>query len=257
MIISDGKFYLSRNHLVVEVMYDEYGESPRCEDAENLGRLFVRNDSPLGRNETAFTSWDDLLGFYGVETDKTSFVADVKRLTEVARKRGDLIIPVSTYSHGGTTVFEGLPGYNSWDSSFEGFLIASRDLILDWYHGEPDALARAEAELKMEIQQLDAWLQSQVYRCVVYDIHAQEIDDLCSVFGDDSATNGLDMAVGGELEAELTGDTLEEAFEKNQDLLGIVVDPAPSLSERIHIYREPVLQERDHMIKFIGIHRPA
>ena len=64
----------------------------------------------------------------------------------------------------------------------------------------------------MEIQQLDAWLQAQVYRCVVYDSHAQEIDDLCSVFGDDSATNGLDMAVGGELEAELTGDTLEEAF---------------------------------------------
>ena len=94
------------------------------------------------------------------------------------------------------------------------------------------------ALLKNYIELGQAYLDGEEYAFTTYSLKGEEIDDCVGFFGDDTKTNGIEDTAGEFTECLGAYDSIEECFEANQEKLGIVIDPLPSLSERISFAEE-------------------
>ena len=163
--MSDENYYLTEKGNIIQVVHDRDASSPR--EFDNIGKLFLMDRSPLGNNETDFDAWEDLLDHYNISQsgyDKKSLNTDVQHLIETAKECGDILLPISTYEHGGTTVYIGMPGDHfdgQWDCSFQGFIIANKAAIEKEYGKDSNASEKAATELEGEIKLLSEWISGE------------------------------------------------------------------------------------------------
>lgn len=241
MRIEADTYYKTKDNHIVLISRDDFAESPR--EWDNVGKLFVDKHSPIGENEFGLSSWENLLEHYDVERsgyDMTAMAADINNIIKSAEARGDVILPVSTYEHGGISVFVGMPDDHfdgQWDCSFQGFIIAEKEDIEKEYGTGPDVKEKVADVLEGEIKDLDTYLNGDVYGFVEYDEKGVEVDSCWGFYGDDFEQNGLFDYSGKPVE-ELGNvydySSIEECIEDNQEKLGVVVDPLPSFDERVH-----------------------
>lgn len=234
--LCDGEYFLTQGGLIAEVRQDGDAYSPR-EEEENIGKLFVRDRSPLGSNETELKTWADLCRKYGVQ-ESGQMSVDIQAVLKNSEAEGDIILPLSTYSHSGTTVYEGAPSDHfdgRWDCTFEGFLMTDKKTIEKEFGKRKDARETAKACLRSEIKMLDAWLQGEIYGCTEYSVRGEEDDTCWGFYGDDPDRNGMDDMPGGRFTEKLGRyGSIEECIEQNAKKLGIVITPLPAFSERVY-----------------------
>lgn len=120
-------------------------------------------------------------------------------------------------------------------------LYLTEEYFQDWY-GIDDVceipMDEKQELLKGYIELAQAYLDGEEYAFTTYSLEGEEIDSCVGFYGDDTKTNGIEDHVGEFTECLGSYDSIEECFEVNQEKLGIVIDPLPSLSERISLAEE-------------------
>ena len=243
---TDNVYFLTDQDTIVHVERDDCTDSPR--DWDNVGTLLLGDNSCLGKNEAGdmFPTWEGLLEHYGVEMSG-HLGDDVRAVREAAKGLGDVVLPVSTYEHGGMEVYIGLPEDHfdgRWDCSFQGLIMADKETIRENWGEGPDAYETAENVLRGEIKDLDTWAQGEVYGYTEYNKMGEEIDACWGFYGDNPNENGISDSTGHIVEDLGEYLDIEECLEDNAERLGIEIDPLPSLSDRIHA-AEGISEERN------------
>lgn len=184
VVLGDGGYYLTTSGFIAEVHNDPYADDPR-EDEGNVG-IFV---GPSKFKETLIR--------YNVEQTE-SLRNDVLALEKAVQERGGALLPVSSYSHGGTEYYEGFPeGHfdGSWDCSFEGVMIAEPEKISEF------GITREQAEenLRGELDIYNRWANGEVYEAVIYARDGEEDDRIAGIYSSEE----LGEWCGGEIAAFL------------------------------------------------------
>ena len=84
----------------------------------------------------------------------------------------------------------------------------------------------------------EAYINGVEYGYVTYELTGEEVDDWNGFFGRDTKTNGIEDYTGELTECLGFYSSIDECFEKNQEKFGIVVEPIPSLMDRIKVAEE-------------------
>ena len=184
MMIYDN-FYMKWNkgndEYVLHIQQDEYAENPRvfC-DHDTTFATFSRSFSYVGdrineRDPEDF--WNALVQKYvPVPTDEVLTVEQCQ-----TRLYPYLVsLPVWGYSHSGLTISCGervYPYNDQWDSGLLGWIVFPKPS----YWGE-DWRKRAFEVMRAEIEEVDTWLQGNVYGYIFYQ-NGEEIDSCWGFYG--------------------------------------------------------------------------
>ena len=98
----------------------------------------------------------------------------------------------------------------------------------------PEILTMLEAYVELG----EAYINGIEYGYVTYELTGEEVDDWNGFFGRDTKTNGIEDYTGELTECLGFYNSINECFEKNQEKFGIVVEPIPSLMDRIKVAEE-------------------
>ena len=186
---------------LVRIYSDYDAESPRNWD--NAVKLHTSKGCPYFDNESKFDDYEDLIEYYGVERsgcDWNAMHRDARALTEAAKKKGDIVKPISVYSHSGNSIYIGLPADHfdgRWDCSLIGFGILDSETIKKEWDGD---MEKAEECFSSEIGILSAWVAGEVYGYELLDPETEEEIDSCwGFYGWDVSENGIEENVGKEI----------------------------------------------------------
>lgn len=186
---------------IVEIYQDIYPENPRNWD--NAVKLHTTKGCPYFDNESSFKTYDDLLEYYGVTQsgyDWDAMIRDARNITEAARKKGDIVKPISVYSHSGDYIYIGTPAdhYDGrWDCSLLGFGIIDSETIEKEWNGDYEA---AEKCFEGEIKTFSEYVSGDVYGFILKDPETEEELDSCwGFYGRDENENGIADEVGEEI----------------------------------------------------------
>lgn len=244
--LSDNMWFLTEDKTIVQVQRDDYSESPR-EAFDNLGKLFVGTNSILGKNETDFADWDELMDHYGVKqsgTDREALYRDIYSLTESAFDRGDIMLPISVYEHSGASVYVGTPQDHfdgRWDCSFAGFIIADDATIRKEYDTNDAYTADCVRQvLEDEVKTLNQWVNGETYGFVSYDLKGEEVDSCWGFYGDEIAESGIEDCTGKFVASLGEYANIEDCLTANAEKLGITIDPEIPFSKRVHVLDEAI-----------------
>ena len=184
----------------VKIYPDSCAESPR--DWDNIVTLHTTDGCPYFDNESKFDSYEDLIEYYGVERSGYDWKAmhrDARTLVEAAKKKGDILKPISVYSHSGDSIYIGLPADHfdgRWDCSLLGFGIDDSETIKNEFNGDTEV---AERVFDGEIKTLSEYVAGEVYGYKLFNEEDEEIDSCWGFYGDNPAENGMEDYVGKEV----------------------------------------------------------
>jgi hypothetical protein len=171
---------------VLEIHYDQNGESPRSWD--NLGTVAAfhkRYDigDKVDFSSDDFNGWDEMKAYIK------------KKYKPIA------ILPIYMYSHSGITI--NTTGYSCpWDSGQIGFIYVTQKRIdamgctIDNGETWDMYVERMENYLRGEIETLDQYVRGDVYGYIVKDAEGEQEDSCWGFYGDDIQTNGMLDYVG-------------------------------------------------------------
>lgn len=163
-----------KNGQTLEIIQDEYGESPR--EWDNICEMICfHNRYSLGDktdiNPSDYNSWEEMI-------DANSLPSDI-------------VVPLYLYDHGSLSISTA-PFSCSWDSGQVGFAIIPVNKIVLEY-GDDSDISRALARkcLEAEIETYNQYLQGEIYGYVLKDENNEEIDSCWGFYGYDPTTNGI------------------------------------------------------------------
>lgn len=107
--------------------------------------------------------------------------------------------------------------------------IAFADLI----HAENAGYVKPSELLDGAVNELQAYLDGEVYRATEYTIDGEEVDSCGGFIGDDIENNGIDGNFGKAVEKLGSYENLEACLEDHQEKLGIEIEPVKPLQNRI------------------------
>ena len=210
-------FFKLDNGEILELIQDEYAESPR--EWDNLGTLSIASDIHI--HEGDLQNIDDFLSHYKVKQsgyDKAALMRDIDSIQEAAKKQGGVCLPVSAYDHSGITFYIGKPTAQ-WDNYLAGFIYVSAETIREAY-GRKRVTAklrdRVEQVLANEIADFDDWANGNCWGYRVYDRNGEEVDSCYGFIGDD-ALDWIADECGGKIVKFLGNfDTIEDCLEETE-----------------------------------------
>ena len=211
-----SEFYLSKNDQIIGIERDEYYDFDPRKDKDNLGVIFAPGRS---YNEAWTNDWDTFLGGYDLKrsgNDREALYRDINNVMEAAKERGDVMLPLTIYSHGGEMIFVGEPDDHfdgDWDCSFIGFIYADKETI----EKENITYDIAVQNLEGEVREMNAYyFTGEVYVAARYDLNGNEIDWLGGYLDIEDAIKDL----GGITDDGIVNrdyDSVDEFIEDNAD----------------------------------------
>lgn len=196
----------ARSPYTLQILYDEDAPNPR-EDNDNFGtmvcfhkRYNLGDKHDFGEpSEFLFSLLEEKLGDteaaeekYEVLVEKIDFEAYKNRHGSYRKAVDDnildfisdsyTVLPIYLYDHSGLTV--NTTGFScSWDSGQIGWIYASHDKIKEEY-GEvtPEAIKKAEALMRAEVQEFDYYLTNQCYGFRLFE-NSEETDSCWGFLG--------------------------------------------------------------------------
>jgi hypothetical protein len=163
-----------KNGQTLEIIQDEFGESPR--EWDNICEMICfhkRYDLGDKHNIKShdYSSWEEMI-------DANSLPSDI-------------VVPLYFYDHGGIAISTS-PFSCPWDSGQIGFAIIPVNKIVLEY-GDDSDISRANARrvLQGEVNTYNQYLQGEVFGYVLKDEAGEEIDSCWGFFGYDPTTNGI------------------------------------------------------------------
>lgn len=164
-----------KNGNTLEIMVDEYAESPR--EWDNLSTFICFHKGyNLGDEHNIdhgdYESWDEM--------EENNFSLE-----------DDIIVPLYMYDHSGISIATH-PFMCPWDSGRIGMAVITKAEIIENY-GDDSLESRAKAKrcLKAEVETYNDYLQGKVYGYVLKDSEGEEIDSCFGFYGYDPTTNGI------------------------------------------------------------------
>lgn len=186
---------------LVRIHVESEPVSPRVWD--NVVTLHTRQGCPYFDNESPYETYDELITHYGVTQsgyDRPAMYRDIENLINAAKEKGDIVKPLSIYSHSGDYLYIGTPKDHfdgRWDCSLVGFGIIDSETIKREWDGDIEV---AEKYFKGEIETLSHYIAGEVYWYELLDAETGEVIDSCGGFyGSDVSQNGIEDYVGKEV----------------------------------------------------------
>jgi hypothetical protein len=150
----------------IEIESDEDAESPR--EWDNLGEiLYTPTRYKLGDRRT-----------------------DADEIEAIMADDNEIWLPVYAYIHSGVALSTGnaYPFNDRWDADMCGIIHVSKDIVRKEYGKQRISrklYARIESLLRSEIEELNQYLQGDVYCYSIQDESGDVIDSCCGLYGYD------------------------------------------------------------------------
>lgn len=155
----------------------DYPNNPR-EEWDNLGKMICWHSRySLGdKHDYDFRGWNSW-----------------KEQEKYFRKNYAVVLPLYLYDHSGITISTA-PFHCPWDSGQVGWIVASKEDILKWYHKKKlskKLLDDAVASLHEEVDTYDLYIRGEVYGFIIEDEEGEVVDSCFGFYGSDHAKSGL------------------------------------------------------------------
>lgn len=198
---------------VIEVVFDEYPESPLAWDRLGTLRLFggYSDDAEdYQKNQTSFEALNELIG--DVDSlelaNKLGLYEFWKEIQKLGQENGYYIQPVTRYEHGLVNYYLGAE--RTWDSAVNGFIYARYDKISSWFQKDPGILPsfeKVDQVFSDELNDYTNWANGTVYELDYYQTPDNLVDTddyIGSIYNDRYTT--FESSCNGEIIKEIVND---------------------------------------------------
>ena len=182
--LADGTFYLNDEGNLVEIVSDDWCESPR-HDGFNMGTFYTWMRSYESPDKGRPDGFDELGELYGIhcEDSPAEFLNKFNKYVGVA-------MPVYAIDHSNVEYRCSLnnPFNDPWDSGFAGVIFATKERIREMYcirRVTKKVRQRVIDEFVAEVAYYNDWANGRIHGYRMYDRHGEEIDSCYGFIGDD------------------------------------------------------------------------
>ena len=138
---------------------------------------------------------------------------DVSARVKKALENSVVIMPISCYSHGGSTIWLGHPN-DKWDSGYVGVALQTKeDTIRECGADEQSWKEVAKKNMQHEVECLDQYIRGDVYGYILEDKDGDNIDSCFGFFGENGIAAAISEAksiVDGEIRYKVMGNERRE-----------------------------------------------
>lgn len=213
----------------INVCYDPYPESPRewskVAKILSFSRSFIFDEHEYKDIDCLYADllkehcselYDELVDHDFMWHDGiTWYFEDDEVLSRVkkALENSVVIMPISCYSHGGSTIWLGHPN-DKWDSGYVGVALQTKeDTIRECGADEQSWKEVAKKNIQNEVECLDQYIRGDVYGYIIEDKDGDQTGSCFGFFGNDGIAAAISEAksiVDGEIRYKVMGNVRRE-----------------------------------------------